>query len=94
MVVTCYCCMHLAGVRIASSCCALRVGGARDEVRLACVRSRDAARWCGFSTFAFHYHMCVIAYTALTSRSTTAMSWMQKVRIGMTDSTFFGLSRG
>ena len=32
--------------------------------------------------------MCVIAHTALTSRSTTAMSWMQKVRIGMTDSTF------
>ena len=37
--------------------------------------------------------MCVIAHTALTSRSTTAMSGMQKVRIGMTDSTFFYLSR-
>ena len=54
MVVTCYCCMHLAGVRIASSCCALRVRGARDEVRLVCVRRESArARWCGFYTIAF-----------------------------------------
>ena len=30
--------MHPTRVRIASSCCALRVRGARDEVRLACAR--------------------------------------------------------
>ena len=30
--------MHPTLVRIASSCCALRVRGARDEVRLACAR--------------------------------------------------------
>ena len=38
VVVTCYCYMHPTRMRIASSCCALRVRGARDEVRLACAR--------------------------------------------------------
>ena len=38
VVVTCYCYMHPTRMRIASSCCALRVRGARDEVRLVCVR--------------------------------------------------------
>ena len=43
VVVTCYCYMHPTRMRIASSCCALRVRGARDEVRLVCVDMR----WCG-----------------------------------------------
>ena len=46
--------MHPTRMRIASSCCALRVRGARDEVRLVCVRHEMvrvsvggsfAARW-------------------------------------------------
>ena len=43
MVVACYCCMHPTRVRITSSCYALRVRGARDEVRLWCVR-RESVR--------------------------------------------------
>ena len=52
VVVTCYCYMHPTRMRIASSCCALRVRGARDEVRLVrhemvrvSVGGSFAARW-------------------------------------------------
>ena len=89
---TAVCIPHVCGSRPHATRCACAVHGMKCGWR-ACERC-ERARWCGFSTFAFHYHMCVIAHTALTSRSTTAMSWMQKVRIGMTDSTFFYLSRG
>ena len=44
VVVTCYCYMHPTRMRIASSCRALRVRGARDEVRLARACERSAQR--------------------------------------------------
>ena len=62
MVVTCYCCMHPTRVRITSSCYALRVGGARDEVRLACVRRCEMVRVFYFCVPLPHVRYCAYRF--------------------------------